>query len=238
MSTITGGCHCGAVRYELEGDAIVSGERAQGDQGRAPSLQFLGTRPATLLRPLWHRPVLYQCRHAARHHRHPERDLRRSRCRAGDDAHPGRRAASLDGARAQVADVRALSAAAIAAEEPQRATLRRPHPPQWTRHRLRRRSKKSASRSGSAPHGQGRRRHAGADYPTATMASATMFLSHPAVARRLSNGSPNPAPSRTSRVPTPKRSSPARPRATSRTAWRRTTPRRPWHRAESSRPHR
>ncbi len=71
MSTITGGCRCGAIRYEVEGrrdracavplprlpasrpalrssaGRIISEESAlQGDQGRAQDLQFLGTRPA------------------------------------------------------------------------------------------------------------------------------------------------------------------------------------------------
>ena len=63
--TITGGCHCGAIRYQVEGEAIVhalchctdcrrhSGapmvgwtmyrqERGQGHQGHAEGLRILG----------------------------------------------------------------------------------------------------------------------------------------------------------------------------------------------------
>ena len=91
---IAGGCHCGAIRYELEGDAIthalchctdcrrahgrldnVSASRGQADEGDAKNLHVVRTRPATFLPGLRHRPFLYQRRDIARPHRHPERNL-------------------------------------------------------------------------------------------------------------------------------------------------------------------
>ena len=138
MVNITGGCHCGAIRYQVEGELIVHAlchcadcrrhagapmvgwsmyaeDALKVTKGTAQDLPILRTWPAAVLCRLRHGSLLHQCECAARHRRHPERDLRRSRRRAGDGAYPDGGAAALDGARARTADLRALSAADIAA---------------------------------------------------------------------------------------------------------------------------
>ena len=144
MVNITGGCHCGAIRYQVEGELIVHAlchctdcrrhagapmvgwsmyaeDALKVTKGTPKVYEFFGAWPAAILRQLRHRPVLHQCECVARHRRYPERDLRRSRRRSGDGAYPDGRTASLDGTRPRTAHLRALSAAAIAAFEKRRA---------------------------------------------------------------------------------------------------------------------
>ena len=138
MSNITGGCHCGAIRYQVEGELIVHAlchcadcrrhagapmvgwtmyaeDAVKVTRGQPKVYEFLGAWTAAFLRQLWHWPVLHQRQHAARDHRHSERDLRRPRCRSGHGAYPGRRTAPLDGKRARTAHLRPLPAANLAA---------------------------------------------------------------------------------------------------------------------------
>ena len=130
--TITGGCHCGAIRYQVEGDA---------DRPRAVSLHRLPAsfrcadgrlddvpgRTRSKLRRA--RPRFTHPRNSGRRqfcpdcgtglfyineqmlpgsHRYPERDLRRSRHRSAAGANPGRRSHRLDEECARAAGVRAL----------------------------------------------------------------------------------------------------------------------------------
>src|SRR3954470_9443536 len=105
-----------ASRRRTDGRLVdVCRGRAQGDEGDAKNLSVLRTWPPAVLRRLRHGPVLHQCECASWHRRYPERDLRRSRRRAGDGAYPDGRTDSLDGARPRTAELRALSTADIAA---------------------------------------------------------------------------------------------------------------------------
>jgi hypothetical protein len=78
---ITGGCHCGAIRYQAEGEALTHAlchctdcrrhagapivgwtmyPQGQGDEGHTQGVRILGTWPATLLRRLWHRATRHE----------------------------------------------------------------------------------------------------------------------------------------------------------------------------------
>ena len=95
---ITGGCHCGAIRYQVEGDMIVHAlchctdcrrhagapmvgwamyaeDAVKVTQGEPKIYAVFRARPAAFLRQLRHRPVLHQCEHAARDHRRAKRHL-------------------------------------------------------------------------------------------------------------------------------------------------------------------
>ena len=148
MSNITGGCHCGAIRYQVEGELIVHSlchcsdcrrhagapvvgwtmyaeDAVKVTKGQPKVYELIGAWQAALLRRLRHGALLHQCEQPARDHRYSERDLRRPQCRPGDGAYPDRRAAALDGARTRTADLRALSAADLAAQPlPQEKTIR------------------------------------------------------------------------------------------------------------------
>ena len=93
---ITGGCHCGAIRYQVEGELIVHAlchctdcrrhagapmvgwtmyaeDALKVTKGTAQGLPVLRTWPAAVLRRLRHGALLHQCECAARHHRYSER---------------------------------------------------------------------------------------------------------------------------------------------------------------------
>src|SRR5262249_53775589 len=95
--------------YGRLGDVFA--RSSQSSARPAEDLSILRERTTALLRRLRHGAVLHQRKPDARHHRHPERHLRRPRCRSGHDAHPGRRADWLDGARPRTARVRTISSA-------------------------------------------------------------------------------------------------------------------------------
>ena len=95
---ITGGCHCGAIRYQVDGDLIVHAlchcadcrrhagapmvswamyaeDAVKVTQGEPEDLRVFRTRKAAVLRQLRYRPVLHQCEHVARDRRRAKRHL-------------------------------------------------------------------------------------------------------------------------------------------------------------------
>ena len=97
MATV-GGCHCGAIRYEAEGEPLTHAlchctdcrrhagapmvgwtmyplDAVKVTRGAAKIYEFLRARPTALLPRLRHRALLHQRAGDARHHRRSERDL-------------------------------------------------------------------------------------------------------------------------------------------------------------------
>ena len=140
MSNITGGCHCGAIRYQVEGELIVHALCHCSDCRRHAGAPMVGWTmyAEDAVKVTKGQPKIYQSSEHGRRHFCADcgtglfytnanilpgiidiqsGDLRRPRRRSGDGACPGRRTAPLDGARARTADLRPLSAADIAALE-------------------------------------------------------------------------------------------------------------------------
>ncbi len=137
MVNITGGCHCGAIRYQVEGEPIVHALCHCADCRRHAGAPMVGWSmyAEDALKVTKGTPKIYQ---SSEHGRRQfcadcgtglfyinanilpgivdiqSGTVRRPRRRAGNGAYPDRGAAPLDGARARTADVRALSAAGIA----------------------------------------------------------------------------------------------------------------------------
>ena len=135
---IAGGCHCGAIRYRVDGAALMScavplhrlpapcrradgrlddvqAAARQGDQGRRPRST---SRPSTaagisapIAAPACSTSTKKSCPASSTCRARPTTIPTPSR----RGAHPDRRAHRLDEARARIAGVRALSAAALAA---------------------------------------------------------------------------------------------------------------------------
>ena len=129
---MTGGCHCGAVRYSVAGEpqhvalchcsdcrksagapmvswaAFAEGE-FDGRAGRSDHVQLVGPVDAQFLPEMRHRAVLSQRGISAGHRRYPVGDARRSRRAGAAGPDSGGGADRLDGNPARTARVRAVS---------------------------------------------------------------------------------------------------------------------------------